>query len=109
MGDAIDAAAGAGANQIHRVHFTLKDRLAAQSQALREAATKAKSQAEALASALGLQVVRVLSVTESDSIVRPYQEAMTFRADAARSETPIQPGTIEVHATVTLTVEIAGP
>lgn len=107
VGDAIDAAAKAGANQIHRVRFTLKDDQAVQAQALREAAMRAKSQAEALASALGVKITRVLSATESEPMVRPFQDVMTLRTEAASSATPIQPGTIDVRAVVTLTVEIS--
>jgi uncharacterized protein YggE len=107
VSDALDAAAKAGANQIGRVHFTLKDRQTAETQVLREAATKARSQAEALASALGVTVARVLSVIENEPIVRPYAEAMALRV-APSAPTPIESGLIDIHATVTLTLEIAG-
>jgi uncharacterized protein YggE len=106
VGQAIDAATQSGANQIHRLQFTLKDEQAAQSQALRAAAVKAKADAEALAQALGLKIARVLSVVESSEGVQPImRDVMLARAEAA-APTPVEPGTIEVRATVTLTVEI---
>ncbi len=106
IGQAIDAATQSGANQVQRLQFTLKDEQAAQSQALRAAAVKAKAQAEALAQALGLKIIRVLSVVESGAGVQPImRDVMLARAEAAAS-TPVEPGTIEVRATVTLTVEI---
>ena len=86
--DAMDAAAKAGANQIGRVHFTLKDRQTVESQVLREAATKARSQADALASALGLKVARVLSVIENEPVMRPYPEVMALRADRSAATHP---------------------
>jgi uncharacterized protein YggE len=107
VGDAIDAATTAGANQIHRVQFGLKDEQAVQTQALREAVLKARSQADALATALDVRVIGVLSVTESERIVRPY-DVMRLGAEASAQATPIQPGSVEVSATVTLSVEI-GP
>ncbi|HXG67892.1 MAG TPA: SIMPL domain-containing protein [Blastocatellia bacterium] len=106
VGQAIDAATRSGANTIHRLQFTLRDEQAAQSQALREAATKAKAQAEALAGALGLKISRVLSVTESGAVGRP-PVPVAARAEAFDVATPVEPGMIEVHATVTLTAELS--
>jgi uncharacterized protein len=108
LGQVIDVATQAGANRIHRLQFTLKDEQAAQAQALRAAALKARAQAEALAQALGVKIRRVLSLVESSAGVQPLaRDVMLARAEAA--STPIEPGTIEVRATVTLTVEISAP
>src|SRR5213082_287339 len=52
---------GAGlrrANQVQGIQFTLRDTEGVRAAALREAATKARAEAEVLASALGLKVVR---------------------------------------------------
>lgn len=106
VGDVVDAATRAGANQIHRIQFGLKDQQAVQTQALREAVMKARAQADALAAALGVKVARILSVTESQRVVRPY-DVMRLGMEAAAQSTPIEPGSIEVSATVTLSVEIA--
>jgi len=106
VGQAIDAATRSGANQVHRLQFTLKDEQAARSQALRAAAVKAKAEAEAIAQALGLKIARVLSVVESSEGAQPImRDVMLARAEAA-APTPVEPGTIEVRATVTLTMEI---
>lgn len=105
VGKVIDLATQSGANTIHQLRFTLKDEQAAQAQALREAALKAKAKAEALAAALGLKITRVLSVAESGAVVRPVQDLAVARAEAAT--TPIEPGTIDVRATVTLTAEVS--
>jgi uncharacterized protein YggE len=51
-------------------------------------------------------VTRILSVSETSSPVYPVRDVAFARAETAAS-TPIEPGTIEVKATVTLTVEIA--
>lgn len=106
IGQAIDTATQSGANQVQRLQFTLKDEQTAQSQALRAAAVKAKAQAEALAQALGLKIVRVLSVVESSGGVQPIMRDVALARAEAATSTPVEPGTIEVRATVTLTVEI---
>ena len=105
VGEVIDAATQAGANRIHRVRFTLKDRRALVSEVLREAAITARSEAEALASALGLRITRVLMVAEDEPVVRPFHDVMELSA-AQPASTPVQPGPIEVRATVTLTLEV---
>ena len=108
VGKIIDTAAQSSANRIQSLQFTLKDEQAVYIQALREAVAKARAKAEAIASALGLKIVRVLSVEEGGPLSRPvYAEGMQTRAAAAPVQTPVEPGTIEVRATVTLTVEIA--
>jgi uncharacterized protein YggE len=107
VGKVIDAATQSGANNIQSLQFTLKDEQAVRAQALREASLKAKAKAEAIASAMNLRIARVLRVEEGGQ-VRPIQMyAKAEMAQAASAPTPIEAGTIEVQATVTLTVEIA--
>jgi uncharacterized protein YggE len=109
VGKVIDVATQSGANSVGALRFTLKDEEAALSQALRTAAIKARAKADALASALKVRIVRVLQVDEGGQPIRPiFAEAATLRATAqAAPPTPVEPGTIEVRATVTLVVEIA--
>ncbi|HKG21924.1 MAG TPA: SIMPL domain-containing protein [Blastocatellia bacterium] len=107
VGAVIDTATQAGANNIQSLQFMLKDDQAVRAQALREAALKAKAKADALASALGLRIVRVLHVEESGAATPPIyarEMAMQAKADVA---TPVESGNIEVRASVSLTVEIA--
>lgn len=104
VGSVIDTAVQGGSNRIQNLRFMLKDEAPVKAQALREAAIKARASSNALADALGLKVVRVLSVAEGGSPVVPMREVAFARADAA--STPIEPGTIEVTATVSLTVEV---
>jgi uncharacterized protein YggE len=103
VGKVLDAATGTGANRIQNLRFTLKDKRAAQTQALREAAIEARGKAEALASELALKIVRVLSVVESGPVVIPVRDLPFARAEAATTQ--IEPGTIEIRASVVLTVE----
>ncbi|HSF57184.1 MAG TPA: SIMPL domain-containing protein [Candidatus Binatia bacterium] len=111
VGKLIDAAMKSGANTIQRLVFTLKDEQSAQLQALRLASAKAKAKAEEIASALGLKVVRILTVNEGERGVRPIipPQARSVQADVVTAApTPVEVGTIEVRSSVTLTAEV-GP
>jgi uncharacterized protein len=111
VGKLIDAGMQAGANAINRLAFTLKDEQSAQLQALRLASTKAKAKADEIAGALGLKIVKVLSVAEAERgirpIVMPQPRGAPMEAMAA-APTPVESGTIEVRSSVTLTGEL-GP
>jgi len=107
LGPVIDAATRAGANQIQRIRFMLKDEAAAKASALRLAALDARAKAGSLARALGLQIVRIHSVEETGPMPRPMYELAMARAEAPA--TPIIPGTIETTAMVTLTADFGTP
>jgi uncharacterized protein len=107
VGRAIDVAINAGANQVQSLEFLLRDETGPQTEALRLAARRARAKAEALAAALDQRVVRVLAVEEAGAAPpRPFLAAMSLERDAS-AKTPIEPGSIEARASVTLTVEIA--
>lgn len=101
----IDAATEAGANQIHGIEFTLRDEQAARAKALRQATEKAKASAEAMAAAIGAKIGRVRSVEEQQSSPIQPLRAMAM-AEARAGSTPVEPGTIEITAAVTITVEM---
>lgn len=108
-GEVIDAAIGAGANNVERLHFTVADPEAHRLRALGDAARRARTKAETLAAALELEIVRVQSVSEGSPVVfRSYEPRTTMMQAEAAPTTPIEPGTVEVHATVTLVVTV-GP
>jgi uncharacterized protein len=109
IGSVIDAATQAGANHVQSIQFTLRDQDAVRATALREAATRARAEAEVLAGALGLKVVRVLTVEENSPRVAPVRvlgAAPRAMANAA-TPTPVEAGTLDVTAEVTLTVEVS--
>ena len=110
VGRLIDSAMKAGANNINRLVFTLKDELSAQLDALRQASAKAKTKAEAVAGSLGLKIVRIAAVNEGERTVQPIyrdRQVMAARAEAASAPTPVEPGTVEVRSTVSMTVEVS--
>jgi uncharacterized protein YggE len=87
--------------------FDLKNRNAAEHEALRLAVENAMSRAQAIAAGarrtLG-PIVRIEEQTTSSDIPFPRPQMMT--AARAERETPITPGEIEVRAVVTLTIAI---
>ena len=109
IGTVIDAATQAGANHVQGIQFTLRDQDQVRAEALREAVTRARAEADVLATALGLKVVRVLSVEESSPHVLPVR-VFSGGARAAAAEatpTPVEAGTLDVTANVTLSVEVS--
>jgi uncharacterized protein YggE len=107
VGRLIDSAMQAGANNVNRLVFTLKDEQSAQLDALRAASLKARTKAEAIATTLGLKVVKITSVAEGERIIQPIVRQITaLRAEATPAQTPVEPGTVEVRSTVSMTVEV---
>jgi uncharacterized protein YggE len=109
IGNVIDAATHSGANRVQGIQFTLRDQDTVRAQALKEAATRARAEAEVLAGALGLKILRVLSVEESSPRFVPIRMNMAAsRGAVAEVATPVESGALDVSAQVTLTVEV-GP
>jgi uncharacterized protein YggE len=104
----LDVAARAGANDINGISFTLRDDRAARSEALAQAAVKARESAEAIAKALNLRVAGVVQAETSDvANVQPiYPRAMPMLAQSIEAATPIEAGDIDVTATVIVTLAV---
>jgi uncharacterized protein YggE len=110
IGTVLDTATREGSNDIEDIRFAVRDEQIPRTMALRKAAVSARQDAQALAGALGLRVVRVLRVDEQSPAVvqRPiFMQARRMSVAAAAAATPIEAGEIAVNATVTLTVEVA--
>jgi uncharacterized protein YggE len=109
ISNVIDAAAQAGANNVRGISFTLRDQDAVHADALRKAAAKARADADVLAAALGLKIVRVLSVEETGARFVPVMRTMSAAPAAAAAEmaTPVESGTLDISASLVLTVEVA--
>jgi uncharacterized protein len=108
-GKVIDAANEAGANDITGISFSLRDDNAIRAQALAEAALKARSAAEAIAKALNVHITSVLEADTTEApVVRPMNKAFAMMAEGAapRAPTPIEPGDLDVRASVTVTFEV---
>ncbi|MGH7213989.1 MAG: SIMPL domain-containing protein [Tepidisphaeraceae bacterium] len=112
VGDAIDAGVKSGANQLEGISFDLKDDAAQRREALAQAVQEARAKAEALATAAGVKLGAFLDISESGVQVFPHQmPMMAMRAEMGHAATPVQPGQVRVHASVTLRyrIDAAGP
>jgi uncharacterized protein YggE len=104
LGDAggiVDAAVGAGANQVSGPNLLASDQDAAYRNALKAALTDARAKAETLASASGSSLGKITAIIESPGL-GPLP--MAAAKDAAA---PIEPGTQKIEATVSVTYAIA--
>ncbi len=103
-GDVVDAAVGAGANRVSGIHFELSDSDGAYHEALRDAIAKARAEAEVAASALGLRLGSPVQVSTGG--FRPPTPQPMYRTtamlQAEQAETPVQPGEVEVRASVSI-------
>ena len=100
-GKVIDTAIQSGANRVQGISFDLQDRTPLVAQALKAAAARALSQANAIASGLNVHTGSVLHASESVNSPGPV-----FGAITAAPTTPIQTGLIVVQASVTVEVAI---
>jgi hypothetical protein len=109
IGDVIDAAMEAGANNVSGPSFTLDNRAEAEASALTDAVAEARRKAQTLAKAMGVGLGDVLQVHEGFSS-RPMpvmQESMAMgRMAKADFATPIQTGELTVTANVTIVYRI---
>jgi len=109
-GKAIDAATRAGASVVGGPEAAALDEQNARSEALRQATARARANAEAIAAALEMKVVRVISAeTSALPATAPSFPSGPHTTAKKRSSTPtpLVRGNIEVHAQVLVTVEVA--
>ena len=101
----IDAAVGAGANNVNGPTLSVSDRDARYRDALGKAVADARLKAEALAKAGGFGVGPVSTVTEQAANV-PMPVFQAVGAVAKTDSTPIEPGTQDITADVVVTFRI---
>jgi uncharacterized protein YggE len=109
VGKVIDTATKTGANTVNRIHFRLKDEQKARARALAEATQQARANADAMGRAAGLRLGGIVVLEEgTPPVVRPVMQEMAMARVADAAPTPVEPGMIEVRATVTMWVAIEG-
>ncbi|NUR53403.1 MAG: SIMPL domain-containing protein [Acidobacteria bacterium] len=109
LGEIIASAVGSGATNVSGVRFDLKDREAAEREALRLAVADARSRAEAAARGANMSVDRVVRIEEQREFVPPPRPMMTaMRADVADRAVavPIEAGEIDIRIHVSMTSAI---
>lgn len=106
LGSILDTVVGQGANAIYGISFYVNDPTSAASQARALAVTDAKKKADELATAAGMTVGRILSISESFSpSPAPYYAARAETADMS-SAVPIQAGTSSIQVDVQVVYEL---
>ena len=106
-GKIIDVAAKSGSNTISGLSFTLADPEPARQDALKLASKQARVHVEAMAQALNLRVGSIMAVQEGfTSRIVPLTADRTAAGGAAAVPTPVEPGSLEIGASVTLQAEI---
>jgi uncharacterized protein YggE len=106
IGKVLDAATGAGANEISGITFTFTSGTYAnlQKQALQNAIQDASGQAQTMATALGVHIAGIVSVNPA-YVYRPY---INYKAETSgAASTPIQTGTLQVTVNVQVIYEIS--
>ena len=107
LADAIDAAVGSGATNLHGLRFDVKKRDDFEREALQHAVRDAMGRAEALASGAKRSVDRIIRIEESFVGGGPQPMMRENMMMAAKDvSTPVAAGEIEIRAQVRLTVAI---
>jgi uncharacterized protein YggE len=102
-GELADAVVQGGATSLNGIRFDLKDRAAAERDALRLAVAEARRRADAAAAGVGRTVDRVIKIEDSRAeVVSP--RLFAARAEAVgQASTAVEPGLIEIRAHASLT------
>ncbi len=105
--EVMDTSVAGGATSIAGLRFDVKKRAEAERDALRLAVEDAMGRAEAIARGAGRSIGGILRIEEQRTFAQPMFRGMAMDSVAqSRAETPIEPGEIEIRATVTATVGI---
>jgi uncharacterized protein len=102
-GSIVDTGLGAGADRVSGPTLTKADTDTLYADALRAAVADARARAEVLAAAAGVTLGQVISMAEVSESSGPIPYALTD----ARASAPIEPGTQDIEADVTVTFAIA--
>jgi hypothetical protein len=107
-GDVVDAATAKGATDVNGISFEVADPVKAQNDARAAAVTAARASAQSMAGAASISLGAVISITDSTppSPIFYGYGAMKAAAPSADVATPVQPGTQDLSATVTVVFEI---
>jgi uncharacterized protein YggE len=105
LGDVLDKAVAAGANNIYGVSFSVEDTARLEADARAKAVADAKSRAESMAQLNGLQLGEVVNVSEviDNSGIFPL---MSGAKGMGGGGAPIQPGELEMNMSIQITYAV---
>jgi uncharacterized protein len=104
-GAILDAASRAGANEVYGPTLSRSDREQFEAKALKDAVANARTRADALAEAAGVSLGEVTAIVEG-SREYPGPVLATGERTVLDARTPIEPGSEDVTAVVTVTFTI---
>lgn len=102
LGAVLDSAVSDGANTLNGVTFGLADPKPALDEARKDAVADARARAELLATAAGMTLGKIITITESTAADVPYP-----MYDAAAAPVPVAGGELGLSASVTIQYEIS--
>ena len=105
VGEGLEAAIAAGANQVSNIAFSIEDTAALASEARTKAMADAQARGQQLADAAGVTIDRPYSISESYAYI-PQLRSLDFGvggAVAAEAPVPVQSGQISVQVDVSVT------
>ncbi len=104
IGEMLDKAVAAGANNIYGVNFSVEDTTKLEADARTKAVANAKARAEELAQLNGLQLGDVLTVSE---VIGGSAYPMDYSAKGmGGGGTPVQPGELEISMSIQITYAV---
>lgn len=106
VGEVIGAASEAGANEIGGPSFTLSDDASVRNEAIELAIADARKRAEVMAKAAGKELGEIISVSETGISIPPLYYGAERAAVAYDAKVAIEPGTLDVSASVTVVFEL---
>jgi uncharacterized protein YggE len=107
LGELLDAAVQAGANNIYGVNFYVENQTEAASNARVEAVKDARTKAEELAAAAGMTLGPVIAISEGTApVMPPLFAGRGGGMAAAEAAVPVQPGSTTVAVDVQMTFEL---
>jgi uncharacterized protein YggE len=106
VGEILGAAVGSGATNVSGIRFDVKDRDAAEREALSRAVADAVARAQAAAAGAHVTVDRILRVEEQRDVPVPQPRPMAMMAGQANGAVPIEAGQIDIRARVVVTAAI---
>jgi len=105
LGDILDQAVAAGANNVYGVYFGAESTAELEAQAREKAMADAAARAQALASLGGVSVGEVITISEVVGTPGPLYYSVA-KAEGLGGATPIQPGEYEISVNVQVTYAI---
>jgi uncharacterized protein YggE len=105
-GDVVDAATAKGASDVNGISFELADPAKALDDARTAAIAAARTSAQVMATAAHVTLGAVVSMSDASAPSPIYYGGMAVPSAGADVRTPVQPGTQDVSASVTVVFEL---